>query len=85
MSDIAIKVENLSKLYKIGAKQERYKTLRDTLTNPLKTLLASAKGYVLYTSPSNGYNELNSVLYPVRKPRHLPRWIVNILRGLWWG
>ena len=32
MSDIAIKVENLSKLYRIGAKQESYKTLRDSLT-----------------------------------------------------
>lgn len=33
MSDIAIKVENLSKLYKIGSRQENYRTLRDTLTN----------------------------------------------------
>ena len=33
MSDIIIKVENLSKLYKIGVNQERYKTLRDTLVN----------------------------------------------------
>jgi hypothetical protein len=33
MSDIAIRVENLSKLYEIGAKQERYKTLRDTIVN----------------------------------------------------
>ncbi len=33
MSDLAIKVEHLSKLYKIGARQERYKTLRDTLTD----------------------------------------------------
>ena len=33
MSDIIIKVENLNKLYKIGAKQEHYKTLRDTLAN----------------------------------------------------
>ena len=32
MSDIAIKVENLSKLYKIGARQERYGSLRDALT-----------------------------------------------------
>jgi lipopolysaccharide transport system ATP-binding protein len=31
MSDIAIRVENLSKLYRIGAKQEPYRTLRDTL------------------------------------------------------
>lgn len=33
MSDIAIRVENLGKLYRIGTKQERYVTLRDTLTN----------------------------------------------------
>src|SRR5438034_556063 len=33
MSDLAIRVENLSKRYKIGIKQERYKTLRDTITN----------------------------------------------------
>src|SRR2546428_2503609 len=32
MSDIAIRVESLSKLYRIGARQERYYTLRDTLT-----------------------------------------------------
>jgi len=33
MSDIAIKVENLGKLYRIGEKQERYHTFRDTLNN----------------------------------------------------
>ncbi len=33
MSDLAIRVENLSKLYKIGARQEHYKTLRDSLMN----------------------------------------------------
>lgn len=31
MDDIAIKVENLGKLYRIGAQQERYPTLRDAL------------------------------------------------------
>ncbi len=31
MSDIAIRVEGLSKQYRIGGKQERYRTLRDTL------------------------------------------------------
>jgi len=36
MSDIAIRVENLSKLYKIGARQERYKTLRDTIVSTFK-------------------------------------------------
>jgi lipopolysaccharide transport system ATP-binding protein len=33
MSDIAIKVENLGKIYRIGEKQERYNTFRDTLNN----------------------------------------------------
>ncbi len=33
MSGIAIKVENLSKLYKIGARQNRYDTLRDRLVD----------------------------------------------------
>jgi len=33
MTDTAIRVENLGKLYKIGAPQERYKTLRDSLMN----------------------------------------------------
>jgi lipopolysaccharide transport system ATP-binding protein len=33
MNDIAIRVENLSKRYVIGGPQERYQTLRDTLTS----------------------------------------------------
>ena len=51
MNDIAIRVENLSKLYKIGTRQERYKTLRDTLVNvatgPLRRFrsLLSAPGF----------------------------------------
>ncbi len=32
MSDVAIRVENLSKLYRIGATQERHDTLRDAVT-----------------------------------------------------
>ncbi len=40
MTDIAIKVENLSKLYKIGARQQGYKTLRESvmgiLTAPMQ-------------------------------------------------
>jgi hypothetical protein len=34
MSDIAIRIENLSKLYRIGPR-ERYKALRDTLTDAI--------------------------------------------------
>ena len=33
MSDIAIRVDGLSKLYQIGARQTGYKTLRETLTD----------------------------------------------------
>jgi hypothetical protein len=28
---------------------------------------------------------MKAKIYPVRKPGHLPRWIINILRGLWRG
>lgn len=32
MNDVAVRIENLGKLYKIGARQESYRTLRETLT-----------------------------------------------------
>jgi hypothetical protein len=35
MSDIAIRVENLSKLYHLGRAQQRHDTLRDALMDPL--------------------------------------------------
>ncbi len=42
MSDVAIRVEDLSKMYRIGGKQERYKrfteTVMDTLTAPVRRL-----------------------------------------------
>ncbi len=40
MSDLAIKVENLSKRYKIGALKRRHDTLRDQLAHWAKSLLA---------------------------------------------
>lgn len=36
MTDIAIRVENLSKLYHIGKSQERHDTLRDALVSTFK-------------------------------------------------
>ena len=33
MTDLAIRVENLSKLYRIGKAQERYPTLRDAISD----------------------------------------------------
>jgi lipopolysaccharide transport system ATP-binding protein len=44
MSDTVIRVENLSKLYRIGAKQERYKTLRDTFADALGAPLRKVAG-----------------------------------------
>jgi lipopolysaccharide transport system ATP-binding protein len=35
MNDLAIRLNDLSKLYRIGGKKERYKTLRDTLTDSI--------------------------------------------------
>jgi len=65
MSDIAIKVEGLGKLYKISAKQERYKTLRDTLVNACSTpfrkiknpkfLACEAQGKLYWAAIQNKY------------------------------
>ena len=39
MSDLAIRVENLGKQYRIGASPDRYNTLRDSIVGTLKTPL----------------------------------------------
>ena len=48
MSDIAIRVENLSKRYRIGGPQARYKTLRESLTeavqSPFRRLSSVVRG-----------------------------------------
>jgi len=48
MSDVAIRVENLSKQYRIGGPQERYKTIRESLTQaaraPFRRLSAVLRG-----------------------------------------
>ena len=38
MNDVAIRIEDLSKLYKIGASKQRHDTLRDQLADSLKAL-----------------------------------------------
>ena len=37
MTDIAVRVENLSKQYRIGGPQARYKTIRESLTEAVQT------------------------------------------------
>jgi lipopolysaccharide transport system ATP-binding protein len=44
MSDIAIRVENLGKKYKIGANQARYQTLRESIVNGFSNSIESIKG-----------------------------------------
>lgn len=48
MSNIAIRAEGLSKLYRIGNRQEKYKTLRDTIadlfTSPLRYFSPATNG-----------------------------------------
>jgi lipopolysaccharide transport system ATP-binding protein len=56
MSDIAIRVENLSKRYRIGRAQQRHDTLRDALTATLQRfrLPIFPRSNVPTSQPSNG-------------------------------
>ncbi len=47
MTDIAIRVENLSKQYRIGGSQLRYKTIRESLTEAVKAPLRYLSSVVL--------------------------------------
>jgi lipopolysaccharide transport system ATP-binding protein len=57
MSDIAIRVESLSKQYRIGARQEGYKTLRDQVAHGI-TSLFSRNGH--QTRPNSKFEIRNS-------------------------
>jgi lipopolysaccharide transport system ATP-binding protein len=46
MSDIAIRVEALGKQYRIGSRQERYRTLRDSLANAASRPLWAARSLI---------------------------------------
>lgn len=60
MTDIAIRVENLSKLYRIGAAQVRHDTLRDALVNALPRILRPGSRQVSHISRKNKNNSSNS-------------------------
>jgi lipopolysaccharide transport system ATP-binding protein len=64
MSDIAIRVEKLSKKYRIGAKQEGYRTLRDTLTGALVSPFHRARR--LLGGQPYGASELDETIWALK-------------------
>lgn len=64
MSDIAIRVESLSKQYRIGGKQERYKTLRDTLTDAIAAPFRRA--VQLVRGQATGAAELDETIWALQ-------------------
>ncbi|MDH3554784.1 MAG: polysaccharide ABC transporter ATP-binding protein [Deltaproteobacteria bacterium] len=64
MSNIAIKVEDLSKQYRIGAKQEGYRTLRDTVTHALVSPFRRAQK--LLRGQAYGAAELDETIWALK-------------------
>src|SRR5712691_8507713 len=64
MSDIAIRIEGISKEYRIGRKQEGYKTLRDTLTDALISPFRRAGK--LLRGQATGAAELDEAIWALR-------------------
>ncbi len=61
MSNLAIRAENLSKMYRIGAKQARYRTLRDSITSGLGAPLRA-----LRRSSADSAQSANNTLWALR-------------------
>ncbi|MCG6944863.1 MAG: polysaccharide ABC transporter ATP-binding protein [Deltaproteobacteria bacterium] len=64
MSSIAIRVENLSKQYRIGGQQKGYKTLRDTLTETLISPFRRAGG--LLRGQPYGASKLDETIWALK-------------------
>ncbi len=72
MTDLAIRVENLGKRYRIGAAPERYRTLRDSLVEaakaPARLVRSALRGDGLRNGqPANSIWALRDVNFEVRK------------------
>ncbi|MEK7398064.1 MAG: ATP-binding cassette domain-containing protein, partial [Candidatus Poribacteria bacterium] len=66
MSDIAIKVENLGKMYRIGEKQERYSSFRDTLNNIITAPFRRLRNIGKPTKPDELIWALKDVSFEVK-------------------
>jgi len=64
MSDIAIRADGLSKKYRIGGRQEGYKTLRDTLTETVISPFRRAQK--LISGQAYGAAELDETIWALR-------------------
>ncbi len=64
MSNIAIRVEGLGKMYRIGGKQERYRTLRDTLTDAFTAPFRRASS--LLRGQAYGAANLNETIWALK-------------------
>ena len=58
MTDIAIRVEDLGKLYRIGSSPERYKTLRDTIVAGFNTSIQRLRRGISLTPTSKESNTI---------------------------
>jgi lipopolysaccharide transport system ATP-binding protein len=58
MSNLAIRVENLGKLYRIGSKQQSYYTLRDALVDAVMTPMRRVRGLLRGESAADLHEEI---------------------------
>ncbi len=64
MSDLAIRVENLGKRFTIGASQERYKTLRDSISNAAGVPVRLVRG--LFDNHNKGEQPSETTIWALR-------------------
>jgi lipopolysaccharide transport system ATP-binding protein len=67
MSDIAIRVENLSKLYSIGTGKKRYDTLRDEIADTVRVLLTRNGRRPSVSGPDNTIWALKDVSFEIQQ------------------
>jgi lipopolysaccharide transport system ATP-binding protein len=67
MSDLAIRVEHLSKQYRIGAQAERYDTLRDVLTGTIGRAVKRLKPGQAANDPANTIWALRDISFDVKR------------------